>query len=389
MNIVYAQEPFPEKVTRTIFLAGPSPRKPSDPDWRPEALAILKTEGFDGHVFVPLPRDGEWQKNYEGQVEWEEEGLNRADCILFWCPRDMASLPGLATNDEWGAWKDSGKVVWGSPEGAPHTSYQRYYANKLGAPRHQDLLGTVMAAILMVGENGAEREGGACQVPLLVWKHPTFKAWYKVQTEAGNSIKRFRVKDTWRVGKTRSFLFAFSAHVTLNVGWEGREKTEYLFARTDLTAALLYTPGTTLSETRIALVKEVRLPARTYDGCVHELPGGSCKDTAEATKAVVLKEISEELGVTIAEDSIDVVHTRQAVSTLSAHNITLFATKITVAQMDAIEKAQYDGKAYGVESDSERTYPDVWYVHQIINGHLVDWATLGMILQVLVEEFDF
>ena len=56
--------------------------------------------GFDGAVFVPEPRDGAWTPDYDGQITWEEAGLHRADCILFWVPRDMETLPGLHTNVE-------------------------------------------------------------------------------------------------------------------------------------------------------------------------------------------------------------------------------------------------------------------------------------------------
>ena len=100
MQVIYAHEDYPKTVVKTIFLAGPTSRGKGKP-WRQNALAILESMGFDGHVFVPEPRNGAWEEDYTGQVEWEEEGLRRAECIVFWCPRDLAgNMPGFTTNDE-------------------------------------------------------------------------------------------------------------------------------------------------------------------------------------------------------------------------------------------------------------------------------------------------
>src|SRR5690349_16761700 len=112
---VYAHQPFPTKVSKTLFLAGPSPRNDAVKSWRYEALDILRRLGFDGHVFIPEASDGVWKKDYAGQVEWEEEGLHRSDVIVFWVPRS-SDLPGYTTNIEWGRWYESGKSVWGSPD---------------------------------------------------------------------------------------------------------------------------------------------------------------------------------------------------------------------------------------------------------------------------------
>jgi len=100
MHVVYALEPLPTAVHSTIFLAGPTPRDKRTPSWRPEALRLLSASGYTGHVFVPEAADGEWTDNWAAQVAWEEAALHRADCIVFWVPRDMQTLPGLTTNIE-------------------------------------------------------------------------------------------------------------------------------------------------------------------------------------------------------------------------------------------------------------------------------------------------
>jgi len=150
---IYATEPLPylrSETLRSIFLAGPTPRDKTVGSWRPRALQLLAAMGHDGYVFVPEPADGVWKGVYTAQIEWEEKALNRADCILFWVPRDMETMPALTTNDEWGFWKKSGKVVFGAPPDAVRVRYQRYYANKYRVPGGDTLSAVCRAAVDMV-----------------------------------------------------------------------------------------------------------------------------------------------------------------------------------------------------------------------------------------------
>jgi len=88
-KVVYARDPFPREYTKSIFLAGPTPRGKGNEGWRKEAIEILRKKGYDGVLFVPEPSDGNWAVDYDDQIEWEENGLHQADCILFWVPRDI------------------------------------------------------------------------------------------------------------------------------------------------------------------------------------------------------------------------------------------------------------------------------------------------------------
>jgi hypothetical protein len=138
-RVTYAREVLPTNVTKALFLAGPTPRG-GGYSWRTEALSTLEKLGYNGDVFVPEPRDGKWDTNYVDLVEWEEAAMHAADCIVFWMPRDLdgatygVPMPAFTTNDEWGVWKASGKVVWGAPEYAELVRYQEHYADKLGVP---------------------------------------------------------------------------------------------------------------------------------------------------------------------------------------------------------------------------------------------------------------
>jgi hypothetical protein len=150
IEVVYAQQDLPVSWDGSVFLAGPTPRSPEVASWRPAALDVLRQRWRDdGHlvVFVPEAESGGFNGTWDAQVEWEDHCLHAADVIAFWIPRDMATLPGLTTNVEWGRWESSGKVVLGAPPEAPSIKYLRHYANKYGAPTADTLEETMAAAL--------------------------------------------------------------------------------------------------------------------------------------------------------------------------------------------------------------------------------------------------
>jgi hypothetical protein len=154
MQLVYAKEPLTVEVRElSIFLAGPTPRSlslfasdRSTPSWRPDAIAVLERLRFPGHVLVPEPRDGTWSGEYTDQIEWEADAMDAASVIVFWLPRKLDTMQGFTTNDEWGYWKASGKVIFGAPLWAEKVTYQRWWANRLGVPSFETLDDTIAAA---------------------------------------------------------------------------------------------------------------------------------------------------------------------------------------------------------------------------------------------------
>ena len=107
MRLFFTAEALPRDMTCSLFVMGPTPRRDAEEavSWRRDALRILETLGFQGEVFVPEPRDGVWPEDYATQIGWEDAALNQSDRILVWLDREMESMPGLTTNDEWGFWK--------------------------------------------------------------------------------------------------------------------------------------------------------------------------------------------------------------------------------------------------------------------------------------------
>ena len=120
MHVLHScQPPF-----ASVFLAGPTPRDADTPSWRPQAVELLRSLGFQGTVLVP-ERESRTSFDYDDQVEWEFAGLSQATRIAFWVPRDLKTMPALTTNVEFGYWlaQSPDRVRYGRPNGAPRTSY--------------------------------------------------------------------------------------------------------------------------------------------------------------------------------------------------------------------------------------------------------------------------
>jgi hypothetical protein len=383
MITIYAREALPTKMIRSIFLAGPTPRTQDVESWRTEALRILAELGYDGHVFVPEPADGVWAKDYDGQIEWEEAALHQADCILFWLPRDLEKLPGFTTNDEWGYWKESGKVVFGAPEDAAKVRYQEHYAKKYHTPMATTLQDTVKAAMAMVAD-GRLRMNGEVKVPLLVWNQASFQSWLSYQNHAGNVLKDAHVLWTFRVGKNWEKVFCWVLHVKVYITSEDRVKeNEFVLGRPDISSVILWHRAPTLAETEVVLIKEFRSPVRTLDGFLREPPGGSAKlgSTITDPKHTALEELKEESGFKLERERLKDCAFRQLFGTLSSVGAFVYSAEITDEELGYFKEQA--GKAHGVAADSEQTYVEVFTVGTLLQHQVTDWATLGMIFTAL------
>lgn len=387
---VFARTQFPDNVTATIFLAGPTPRDPSVPSWRPEAIAMLDAAGFKGHVFVPEDEgftfndwDGEFP--YEKQVEWEEEALNRADCILFWVPREMGTMPALTTNDEYGFWKNSGKIIFAAPPDAEKVRYQRHYAAKNSVPVFDSLEAACAAAVAKTAQ-GAEREGGECQVPLMVWNTTSFQSWYAALKEAGNRLDGARLLWSFRVGPKKDIVFSWVLHVNVFVASEQRRKVnEFVFARTDISSVVLFhrRDDADVGDAEVVLVAEFRSPVRNSQGMVIELPGGSAADSTEKTLTVACSEVHEETGFVLDPSRLRPLGSRQLAATLCTHHAHTYVAELTSEEMQYFRDVK--GKTFGDEASTERCYPQVFTIAEALASQSIDWSTLGMIYAAVTD----
>jgi 8-oxo-dGTP pyrophosphatase MutT (NUDIX family) len=373
---VYAREEPPDRWDAAIFLAGPTPRSPQVPSWRPAALAELRERWRGGGrlvVFDPEHRHGV-HDDYTGQVDWEERCLHLADEVLFYVPRDLATMPAFTTNVEWGMWHDSGRAVFGAPRDAPKNRYLLHYAAKYGVPTATDLPGTVAAALDRIGA-GAPRAGGERAVPLALWRTGPFQRWYGAQRAAGNVLLDARV--AWRFGDQ------WGLRVRMRVTAEDRVKDgELVVFRPDTAVVVLYRPGPTLDETTVVLVREFRGPGATADGFVHEPPGGSGRDGAGDPARAALAELAEETGLDLPPERLREHGDRQVNAAMSAHRAHVFAGEVTEAELAALRSAGPRGSA----AEGERTTVEIATFGEIRRRRLVDWASLGMIAEVLADD---
>lgn len=402
MQVVYVPNQPPKTYAKSIFLAGPSPRDPSQPNWRPEALKLLEEQGFDGVVFVPLPENGDWSHGYDAQVGWELENLDRADQIVFWVPRSK-ELPALTTNIEFGRYFDSGRAVLGFPEGATNMRYLEAIGKPEGVPVLSTLESTLAEAVKRIGA-GALRTDGERAIPLGIWKLPHFQGWYKSQREAGNHINDAKVLFTFRVGPQKGFTFAFILHVNVHIASEGRNKTnEFIFARPDIATVVGYFKPDDdwhgqrapfdLRDTEIAIIREFRSPARTTDGFIREIPGGSSWKPGDDPFVTMTHELEEETGLgaksgfAIDPSRLRKVGARQLCGTLSVHQAHTFACELTEAEMAYLREQQATNAVHGVEADTERTYVEVHRLGDLLaaDSNLLDWSMLGQILTALLQ----
>jgi len=361
-------------VKKSIFLAGPSPRGEFTDwqgTWREDAIKHLQSIGYDGHVFLPLPFNG---LSYEAGVEWEEFFLEIADRIVFWIPRDLDTLPGLTTNVEYGEWMKSGKVNLGYPVGAEKMRFLDRKAAKYNISINHTIEGVLQAAVNDLGE-GAARVDGEVHVPLHIWNNQYFQAWYQSQVQAGNKLVRGKVLWSFIMPIAKK-LFCWVYHAEIYITSEDRIKSnEFVFTRSDISTVVAFVRGKTLLDTKVLTVKEFRSPARTPDGFVHELPGGSSLKPGEDPREIAAHELEEETGLKVDPARFAVLPGRQLAATLSTHISNVFFVEITEA-----EAASVVGKEAGVAADTEHTYVGIASFADIITGkEPFDFSMIGML----------
>ncbi len=134
---------------RAVFLAG-SIEMGRATDWQSEVAAMLA----DLPVAILNPRRDEWDASWEqdisnppfrGQVEWELDGLERADVVAFYfAPTTQAPITLL----ELGLMARSGKVVACCPPGYWRRGNVQVVCARFGIP----LVGTLSELVAAVRE---------------------------------------------------------------------------------------------------------------------------------------------------------------------------------------------------------------------------------------------
>lgn len=388
---IYAYEVAPSSYHASLFLVGPTPRTSDAQSWRPQALQVLSQyvdNKIDLVVFIPEPRNGIYSTNYLEQVEWETQHLEMADAILAWVPRNMkTSLKGLTTNVEFGRYIESGKLFYGRPDLADKIKYldwlyhqitKRHAANTL-----EQLAGEVITYLqqLLSKGNNPIRAAGERYVPLNIWSTPFFQDWYRSQRQAGNQLVTAKLLWTFVIHKV-NLIFSYALHVNMWIAAEDRIKSnEFIISRPDISVVVPYWkhPTDPLAS-EVILIKEFRSPARTQDGFVHELPGGSSFKQGDPLQ-LASKELSEETSLTISAERFRYLGSKQLAATWSTHVADVYAVELEQHELEQIKQIAASGQTFGVQEDTEKTYVEVYQVSEV--GQHVDWSMEGMIYHAI------
>lgn len=361
-------------------------------------IAELERLGFTGDVYSPEYRESQSDTfDYTQQVEWELQGLQRADLIVFYVPRqgfennselDAAILDsatvndviaaikehtqlGLTTNVEFGRWIDSGKVLLGYPAEAQQVRYLRWLQKEVtGKDVVYASIPEMAGAVFQRSAQGVHREGGEAALPIAAWKVPGVQAWRDQLVAQGHEI----------LGGTLKFQipnFLGILHPSVSIPAEGRSKdNEVVIFRPDMTHVLLYRGSEFL------MVREFR----SATGYVYELPGGSSR-SAPASLRVAMDEVYEEAGMAIAAGRFRPIAINRANQTLCGHNVHLYAVELTVEEMERAAALSRQKVEFGLgetEEGTERTTLHVVSLADLQEGVVTtDWVNLGMIYQVL------
>ena len=389
---IYAYEEAPSSYGASIFLVGPTPRSDEVKSWRPEALTVISKlfEKYNIHlvIFIPEPRNKTYSSNYLDQVEWEKQHLEMADAILAWVPRDMkTSFQGLTTNIEFGKYVESGKLFYGRPANADRIKYLDWmYTDLTGRQPANDLVTlanevTHHLQALLDKCDPLERKEGERYVPLTIWGTPFFQNWYQRQRQAGNKLLKAKSLWTFIIPKI-NFTFSYALHVDVWIAAEDRVKSnEFIISRPDISVIVPYwRHPTDPFESEIVLIKEFRSPARTADGFVYELPGGSSFRKGDYLQ-VAVDECYEETGLKIEPKRFKPIASKQLAATWSTHFADVYAIELEPHEIEHAKELARLKRTFGVEEDTELTYVEVCKLREI--GKYVDWSMEGMIYRVI------
>lgn len=388
-NIVFSDQSIPQQITKSIFLAGPSPRTKDIHDWRHDALSLFEKNEFDGTIFIPVPKERFYGKDdspdwtYDNQVEWECKARNVSDIILFWIPRDIKNgMPAFTTNIEFGEDIHSGKIIYGRPDNAEKCRYLDKRIIEIKENVFNNLNELIQYGITKLG-SGSLRINGEVNVPLFIWNTEQFQSWYS--SVKLNDNKLVDAKLLHHVKFSNGYLFSFILWVNIWIEKEQRFKpNEFVFSRKDISVILPYYKEN--NETYFVAVKEFRSPVRNNSGLVYELPGGSSLKPGVDHIINAQHELSEEIGLHVDDVSrFQYVDTKQLCATLSSHVSSLFKIELTQNEFELIKKSINENKTFGLQEDTEIIYLEIIKLKEIMK-YPFDFSMIGMILGSLINE---
>lgn len=384
--VVKDNQPLPESWRGCILLGDTRAvgKSSSDARWRTDLVKSLQRQwSADGRLVVIFQNAGDTTIGDDPRMpdRWSNHVVDAADVAAYWWPADTDPRLMRATLK---AWHDGRPVIYGaSSELMRDAQAQRYfdYRSVSVVTSLSEMAATIMERL----GPGIQRFGGERDVPLSVWRTDSFQRWYSAQVAAGNTLLAARLVWTFNIGRHELTPLFWALHVKMHIGSENRAKAnEVVISRPDISVITLYCPRPRIDETVIVLIREFRSPASTPDGLVHELPGGSGEEVSKLEQAIT--EAKEEIGLTIEPRRVSAYGGRQLAATVSAHQAHLFAAEISNEELSWLRSRL--SVSHGSTRETELTWTEITTFREIRQKRLVDWATFGMISQVLLDRYD-
>ena len=373
--VVKRGDPVPESFTRSVFVVGAD-----GASWESDMLAALASAGLDeGVVFI-----GDECAEPDGNG-WRAQVMKMSDAIICYVAGEESAM-GTYMATEIVRWVTTGQLFCAAPEGSWADELCANATHKVVPERSlEDLAAKVSKAI----SAGAERKAAERQVPLMVWRTPSWKLWYENLLSVGNRLDGATVDWTFRVGPGGVFMLFWAVHANIWVESECRNKSnEVVIARPDVCCTLAYLPGSQLLDTEIVVIKEFRSPCRNEHGFVYELPGGSSFKPQSDIYQTAADELREETGITVDKSRLKKEMSRQAAATVTTHHVHLFSCKLTPAEMDVARQLAESKATFGNADETEQTFIEIMTLREALPSSKVDFTTLGMCLQTIGLAYD-
>jgi len=366
MQVIYIGESFPNKIEKSIYLAGTNSE--SD-NWKQKALEILELLEYDGCVFI-----SQWKDNViidsKKEYQWTETAIKMSDNHLFYFDRE--NDPAIVATDLYGSLKNRNTTVLVSFNDNLN-DFQEYHSKHTFKDLYNGLLHIVNS------QTSTIRHDGERFIPQHIFNSIQFQNWYKQHKLLGNWISdanllfEFIIKD---------FTFAFILHINMFIKNENRYKNnEFIFSRTDISSCVLYKLEADIKDSKIVLISEFRTPVNNSEGIVYELPGGSSNNLKDEAKKVVEDEIFEETGFKIKINKLVNHSDRQLCSTLSTHKSALFSYELDEMEFNILKLN--DNKVFGNTNESEYTTVKIYTLNEILENDNIDWSNIGQIMTVM------